>query len=510
MLIPLTVNWLLGSLLCVLGLHFLIRRRMPQGVRLPPGPPGKWLVGNMADMPKEHEWETYTKWAKEYGEIVYIKVLQKPIVFVNSMSVAKDLFERRSRIYSDRFDAPMIVDLMGFHWNFVVMRYGDKWRRHRRTFHQYFNQHAIKAFQPVQTQCSRELLRRLREEPEEFLDHCRNLVGALAMKILYGIKVQPKNDPYIKLAEDAFDAGSQAANPGTFLVDTFPILKYVPEWMPGAGFKKKARIWRTEIITKVPIIPFIACKEEWNAGKASPSFTASSLERITHNSELKFEEEEIIIRNTAATAYGAAADTTTVALQWFFLEMALYPEVQIKAQSELDRILGDRLPTYEDQEYLPYINALCKEIQRYHTVFPLGIAHGLMEDDIYNGYFIPKGSIVIGNSWAMLHDPDIYGPNVNKFDPDRFLRPGVPDPIAAFGHGRRICPGRHLAENTIFLAVASVLKVFNISPPKGDDGREIPIDVKFTSGAISRPLPYRCSITARSQETDNLVNFALE
>ena len=64
------------------------------------------------------------------------------------------------------------------------------------------------------------------------------------MKIAYGIAVQESNDPYISMAEVAFSGVAEAGIPGAFWVDTFPILKYVPSWFPGAGFQKKAARWR--------------------------------------------------------------------------------------------------------------------------------------------------------------------------------------------------------------------------------------------------------------------------
>ena len=103
----------------------------------------------------------------------------------------------------------------------------------------------------------------------------------------------------------------------------------------------------------------------------------------------------------------------------FFLAMVLYPEVQKKAQEELDRVVGsDRLPTFADRKNLPYINALVKESIRWHPVAPLGtcpsrlysvytyflicatgLPHVPIEDSIVNGYFIPKGSIIMANIW---------------------------------------------------------------------------------------------------------------
>ena len=89
-------------------------------------------------------------------------------------------------------------------------------------------------------------------------------------------------------------------------------------------------------------------------------------------------------------------------LQTFFLAMALHPDVQRKAQAELDAVIGPRrLPDFEDQKSLPYIQAIVKECLRWQNVFTLGLPHRLMQDDEYNGYFIPKGSIVLGNIWRV-------------------------------------------------------------------------------------------------------------
>jgi cytochrome P450 len=91
---------------------------------------------------------------------------------------------------------------------------------------------------------------------------------------------------------------------------------------------------------------------------------------------------------------------TVNTLHIFILAMVLSPEVQKKAQAELDAVVGpNRLPEFEDRNNLPYINALCKETLRWHPLLPLGFAHATTQDDIYNGYFIPKGAIIFGNSW---------------------------------------------------------------------------------------------------------------
>lgn len=66
----------------------------------------------------------------------------------------------------------------------------------------------------------------------------------MALSLAYGLQIQPTDDPFVYLAETAVKSISVAASFGAFFVDVIPILRYVPEWVPGAGFQKKARIWR--------------------------------------------------------------------------------------------------------------------------------------------------------------------------------------------------------------------------------------------------------------------------
>lgn len=80
--------------------------------------------------------------------------------------------------------------------------------------------------------------------------------------------------------------------------------------------------------------------------------------------------------------------------------MCLNPSVQDKAQEELDRVVGkDRLPGFDDRDNLPYIEAIWKETLRWNTVAPLSIPHAAQQDDEIQGYHIPKGAIIIPNTW---------------------------------------------------------------------------------------------------------------
>ena len=134
---------------------------------------------------------------------------------------------------------------------------------------------------------------------------------------------------------------------------------------------------------------------------------------------------------------------TISAVQTFFMAIVRHPEVQAKAQAELDTIVGStRLPTFEDRSSLPYITAIAKESIRWQSIAPLGIPPRSFEDDEFNGYFIPKGSAVIANLYAFSQDERVY-PDPENFNPERFIKDGkmnsgVQDPSTfTFGYGRR-------------------------------------------------------------------------
>ncbi|KAJ6495958.1 cytochrome P450, partial [Mycena vulgaris] len=119
----------------------------------------------------------------------------------------------------------------------------------------------------------------------------------------------------------------------------------------------------------------------------------------------------------------------------------------------LDAHLDSRLPDFTDYGRIPYIGALINEVLCWNSIPLMGTFHAMSQEDQYNGYVIPRGSVVIPNIWAILHNPEIYGEDPEQFIPERFLTPegvlnaAVPDTDAAFGFGKIICPGRSKSAN---------------------------------------------------------------
>ncbi|KAJ7181541.1 cytochrome P450 [Mycena crocata] len=476
---------------------------------LPPGPRKLPIVGNFFDLPPTFQWERFMQWSRQYkSDILHLNLAGTSVIVLSSLEATGALLEKRSSIYSDRLQSPMINDLMGVDWSLGLMRYGDAWRKHRRLLNQGFNTVASKTFHPKERLATQTLLRRLFADPDGWMEHLRHMAGELILSITYGINVLPDNDPYIDVAEKTLKAFSEASVPGRFLVESFPILTYIPEWVPGAHFKRFAREGR-ELFGSLLQLPFAETKRQMALGSGPASFTMDALRAL--ESSVQYYDEDTL-KGTSAAMYAAGADTTVAALSTFFLAMLANrtPENTPKSQAEIDSVIGrGNLPDFADEDALPYVGAVVKEVLRWKPVAPFGVPHFLPIEDEYQGYRIPAGSIVIGNIWAILHDEAMY-PDPYSFKPERFLLNGKPnpeikDPQAAWGFGRRICPGRHMANSSIWITMASVLSVFDITKAVDKNGQIIEPSFEYFSGLVSAPIPFKCSTRPRSGEAVSLI-----
>ncbi|KAJ2919540.1 hypothetical protein MD484_g957, partial [Candolleomyces efflorescens] len=339
-------------------------------------------------------------------------------------------------------------------------------------------------------------LQKIKSDPDQVYDAIQLLFGTEIMRTAYGFEDIGQNEPLIHNAEKLVLKLAEGLLPGRFLVNYIPILRHVPSWFPGAGFKKELQAM-AELNAQTRIPPFEEAKRDVEEGRkgSHPSMAFSLIDRLPEEGDPNRSDQETIARNVCAIAYMAGAETTASSATALVYILASSPEVQMKGQAEIDRVVGsDRLPLVSDRDDLPYIHAIVKEVGRWFTVAPLGVAHANMEDDEYDGYFIPKGTHVLQNNWAIMHDPDIFH-RPFEFIPERYIKDGkidlsVPDAdIAAFGHGRRICPGRHFSNDALFLMAACFLATFNITAQKDEEGNALPMKLEQRNPSI-RSEPY--------------------
>lgn len=385
-------------------------------------------------------------------------------------------------------------------WNFALMSYGNTWRRLRKVFASKLGiRKAFVNYGSIQERITGRLLCRLAQSPEDFLKHLRLHVEQLLFEAVYGLHVATSEDKHVQNVHDVLDTFSEAARPVVYLVESIPIIKHIPSlWL----YKRSAAQMRT-IVKEMLEAPFTDAKNHMSQIGHQGSYVSDLLEE---------QEPEEDIKKTAAVVMGGGFDTTIASVTAFILAMIIYPEVQQKAQEEIDRVVGrHRMPTFEDRAALPYVFAVFKETLRWHTVAPQGLPHMLKEDNIYNGVLIPAGSTIIANIWGMLHDHDVY-PDPMSFKPERYfsadgkLDLSSNDPAqCAFGFGRRVCAGMFLAENSLWVLIARILSTMKISHAYDSQGRKIDVELKPSTGVVSQPSPFRCSIVPRSEQAMRLI-----
>ncbi|PCH39549.1 cytochrome P450 [Wolfiporia cocos MD-104 SS10] len=505
--------------LCLLFLRLRPKRH------LPPGPSPLPILGNLHQLPHEHQEEAFARWSSVYGDLINVKFLSKPALVINSMQAAQDLLVNRSGKYSERPRFVFLDEMMNWGAILATNSSNELFRKYQTWLRSTLQEKsALSRYRPLQYRATSNLLSALLNRPEAFTEHFKRFTGAILMEIAYGHTVTSAEDPLLSFAEETLDYISSYGHPGAAVVDYFPLLKYIPSWMPGMGFKRYANRVRRRVGQMLDA-PFQEAADSLLSeamGNATPSIAATLLEEAMSQGSLT-PEHMTDIKGFCGMLLGAGVETTTAVLETFLLAMVMYPECFAKAQKEMDRITeAERLPTLDDKESLPYLECILKETYRWHTVVPLGkfvstgtalllspsaIPHRNLVDDQYRGFDIAAGTIIIPNVWAMSQDETVY-PEPQVFRPERFETPDSHknDPRKfAYGFGRRMCPGRHLAEANVWLAMAHMIATLEITKALDATGREIELQAAFASGFTSHPKDFVCTIRPRSGAVTELV-----
>ncbi|KIJ46941.1 hypothetical protein M422DRAFT_164656 [Sphaerobolus stellatus SS14] len=472
-----------------------------------PGPSGLPFIGNVHQLPKREMWLEFSRWQKTYGgEAIQFQVLQQPAIVIHSTKLIKELLEKRAYIYSDRPKLVMAGELSGMERSFSMQNYGERWRNQRKLVAAVFAAGKVARYHSLQEGQARMLINNLISRPESLEWELKMQIGVIIIRLLYGYHIQKPDDPFLIAPLKHLEYFSEGTLPGGFLVDTFPQLKYLPTWFPGTGFHKTAQVWREAMND--------ACWNVYQWSKANLA-TGQTLQPNLFSAYLRdgqlSETQEAELVWSAYSVLAGGLDTNIAAAKVFFLAMVMHPEIQRRAQAEIDAVVGnERLPTINDRENLPYIRSIIAELFRWHAPGPLGFPRSTAEDDDYNGIFIKKGTTVFINVWHMLNDPEVY-PSPETFNPDRYNNSEAEMKKVLdlnFGFGRRACVGVNFAMGTLYAIVLTTLATCDVLPGIDEDGKEIITEHGYTSTIISFPTPFKMRIRPRSPKALELLQAA--
>lgn len=485
---------------------------------LPPGPPGEPLLGHLRVIPADFSERAYDRWSREYkSDILSFRILNQRIIVINSVQAAQELLNRRGINYSDRPQLALFNEVMGFGEMkaMSLLPWSPAWKLSRRMLQRYLGTSPTHLPHYYQRHLDRELGMLLRR----YVDNSRASVKEALVKFatsvllgtLYGLRITKDDDPSLEAASGLRASISRTGAIGASLVDFIPVLRLLPRWLEDAPLKH-ARDGRQHIL-QFWNVPFEALKRSEDK---MPCMLRDALDeredQLRKDTEPDMTEHEI--NGMVGAANAAGQDTIWSSLMVFVFNMVMRPDIQAKAQKALDEVVGrDRLPTLEDRSKLPYIDCLVQETLRWLPTLPLGLAHRSIQDDIYDGYLIPGGSVVIANTYAMTRDETIYR-NPDMFDPERFLPVESggrkePHPVGPFGFGRRVCPGKLVGELTLWSVISCMLSTMKIEKAVDAGGRPITPEAEFTNGFVQHLNDFPCDISPRDKQSVSLIQGVL-
>ncbi|KAK7446309.1 hypothetical protein VKT23_014515 [Stygiomarasmius scandens] len=448
------------ALTCIIGIllgAFLYRRRGQR--RLPPGPRGLPLVGNLFQVPLKEVWLQFDSWMNDYGPILHLNLAGQSIIVLNSKKAATDLLERRAAIYSSRPRFIVAGEYLNGGCNISLVGYGDLWRRMRRSSEYALGLKTSTQYHPFQSDEAILLAHDLIHSSDQWKSHILRSITSSIITLVYNLPpLTSADDPIMVFLLDIVKQFSEAMYPGAYAVEFLPIFDRMPPWI--AGWKRKAIKDHQKYTVKLEKM-FSNVKNTVMKGDTEQfSFCATLFKPGARHGLSDYESSWL-----AATLLMAGYETTSSTLMWFMYCMLLFPNIQAKAQEELDRVVGkSRLPSFTDAKHLPYIWAIIKEILRWRPPVPIGVPHATVavrpfvlliqlqadefvlifpQDDYYEGYFIPKNSIVISNIWSINRDPEVYSDRIDEFIPERhldssgMLKDVLDEGHFAFGFGHR-------------------------------------------------------------------------
>ncbi|KAK4508312.1 hypothetical protein PRZ48_002050 [Zasmidium cellare] len=435
-----------------------------------PGPKGLPLIGNVHELPEKCSWMKFAEWADEHGPIYQVNLAGENHVWISRDKIAHDLLSKRSAIYSDRPYIPALEHDNRTSGQYLpLMSKNLVWSRQRRFAKQIMDASEKQNFYSYPEIESTRLLFEMMSDPSQYNVAMESFVARVTCRLAWGTPVA--SDELKQRARELLIGVS----PTGALGNKIPAVMSLPENMSkskawelrrGRTEKKFFEVMQDQVRqtmereegVSTPLLPTV-----------QPSWTRMYLE---HAKSWGFSSD-----TEGAYAVGmhgiAGALTVAAPMQSFCLAMCHYPQYQSILHEEIDRVLGDRMPTFEDMPDMPVLRAFIRETLRWRPPVPTGIPHALIQDDVYEGYHIPKGSVIHPLEWSISRDPEVF-PEPDEWNPTRWLHSDYPtyqEPLtryptitqySQFGYGRRTCQGMGVTEADLFVGLGSIAWLFSM------------------------------------------------
>lgn len=437
-----------------------------------------------------------TNLAKTYGRIYGLFIGTRLIVILNDFDTVKDAMVNHSEVFSDRPTVPL-VNIITKRKGIVFAPYGPIWRQQRRFSHSTLRHFGLGklSLEPIII----EEFKYVREELLKFGDKgfspfqiINNAVSNVICSISFGKRFNYEDKEFKTMLNFMSRALEISLNSEAVLTNVCSWMYY----LPFGPFKELRQI----VIDITVFLKRIIEEHKVSLDPENPQdFIDMYLIHVDEEKrtqiETSFNAEYLFY--IVGDLFIAGTDTTTNTLLWSILYMCHHPDMQEKVQAEIDAVIGrDRPPSLTDKISMPFTEATIMEVQRMTVVVPLSVPHMASESTVFQGYTIPKGSVVLANLWAVHRDPQVWD-KPNDFNPSRFLDDHgqilKKEAFIPFGIGRRVCMGEQLAKMELFLMFVNLLQSFSFS--FADDTFQPMLEGRF--GLTLAPFPFDIKIQKR-------------
>ncbi|KIK59012.1 hypothetical protein GYMLUDRAFT_1005514 [Collybiopsis luxurians FD-317 M1] len=423
-----------------------------KGNHIPPGPNIRYFFL------RKYPERALRSWAAEHGGLFSIWMGTQLVVVISDPKVARDLLVTNGATFSSRKRYFMKNQTILRGRAITASEYGETWRHHRKLAMQLLTPKAIEGYASNLNYEAHILMRTLMEDGRlgQTALNPHHYAGRYALKsnpisnmlyISFGIRTDNTEDPLVARALELAMEFMDLTGPWSNAIDFFEPLQWIPTNKRNRGRKLHDNLIEVygSMIKRV--------KAKLEAAEFVPDCLVKTL--IQNQEKEKLDWEDLCMLSAVFTLGGV--HSTSGIIQWFLALIPSHPEVVQCAQQELDRVVGrDRFPTAEDEINLPYIRAVIKEVQRVHAPFWMATPHCASDDYTYEDYFIPKDTLIVLNCWTLHHNEARY----KEPCAESAKLPDVMDRDHwAFGAG--ICPGIHVAERELWLAISQLLWSFN-------------------------------------------------
>ncbi|XP_060128281.1 cytochrome P450 2K6-like isoform X2 [Zootoca vivipara] len=441
---------------------------------LPPGPRPLPLIGNLHIMDLKRPYRTMLKLSKQYGPVFSIQMGPQKSVVLAGYETVKEALVNQADAFADRPIIPIVQDLApGFG---IVLSNGENWKVMRRfalsTLRDYgMGKRTIE--DRIVEECS-VLIKKFESyegNPFETTTIMNAPVANIIVSILLGKRFDYEDPIYIRLLK--------LVNENTRLFGSSSVMNFT---------QNRAELFA---FINVTFLKHLRDLDENDQRSFIDSFLIQQQEEEKKNKTNGYFHNENL-KTVVANLIAAGMEATSTTLRWGLLLMMKHPEIQIKVQEEIAKVVGSSQPRIEHRTKMPYTDAVVHEIQRFASINPTNVPHATATDVTLNGYFIPKGTYIITLLSSVLHDESQWE-KPHKFYPEHFLNSEGKfvkrDAFMPFSAGRRVCLGETLAKMQLFLFFTSLLQRFTFQPPPGTSQEDL--DLTPAVGVITPPMPHQ-------------------